>query len=175
MRQPRPWATSWGKSYKRERQQKTGREGRSSRPVLFCPFRPFRRVGHGVGQKFLASPQSDFLQQKKPKTKVFRGFSSCYPDLNRRPHPYQLIGRVRFFAFGRFCVFFRSTDRTIWHSCVRCLRPLVSPCGSACGSAKMVPLKISTTISKSQYFTHRRFLSVFNCSRRGAGTLGSNF
>ena len=110
-----------------------------------------------------------------PGAKVFRGFSSCYPDLNRRPHPYQLIGRVRFFAFGRFCVFFRSTDRTIWHSCVRCLRPLVSPCGSACGSAKMVPLKISTTISKAQYFTHRRFLSVFNCSRRGAGTLGSNF
>jgi len=122
-----------------------------------------------------APPEELFRNPKHPYTKVFRGFSSCYPDLNRRPHPYQLIGRVRFFAFGRFCVFFRSTDRTIWHSCVRCLRPLVSPCGSACGSAKMVPLKISTTISKAQYFTHRRFLSVFNCSRRGAGTLGSNF
>ena len=151
----------------------------TSCPAHFDPFRPFPHVGHGVGQPtdphFDPHQKIKIRNKKALKTEVFKAFWSCYPDLNRRPHPYQLIGRVRFFAFGRFCVFFRSTDRTIWHSCVRCLRPLVSPCGSACGSAKMVPLKISTTISKAQYFTHRRFLSVFNCSRRGAGTLGSNF
>ena len=27
---------------------KNGREGNSSRPVLFCPFRSFRRVGQAV-------------------------------------------------------------------------------------------------------------------------------
>ena len=42
-----------------------------------------------------------------PGAKVFRGFSSCYPDLNRRPHPYQLIGRMRSHAFGTFCALFR--------------------------------------------------------------------
>ena len=31
---------------------------------------------------------------------------SCWADLNRRPHPYQLIGRVRSAAFGAFLLFF---------------------------------------------------------------------
>ena len=115
-------------------------------------------------------------QRKRPLFNQKEGVLwSCYPDLNRRPHPYQLIGRIGFAAFRPFCTLFTPGCHPFRSSCVHCLRPLVSPCGSACGSAKMVPLKISTTISKAQYFTHRRFLSVFNCSRRGAGTLGSNF
>ena len=101
MRQPRPWATSWGKSYKRERQQKTGREGRSSRPVLFCPFRPFRRVG----QKFLASPQSDFLQQKnrKPRLnsdKVLFSFARGRERCDRNGHAVFLRPGVDFATTG---------------------------------------------------------------------------
>lgn len=175
-RPPRLWAASWDRLYNRVSSSKN-RTGRQIFPSgAFFSFPTVSACGSRCGSGFLTHTVKQlFATKKSPKTEVFGDFWSCYPDLNRRPHPYQLIGRVRFFAFGRFCVFFRSTDRTIWHSCVRCLRPLVSPCGSACGSAKMVPLKISTTISKAQYFTHRRFLSVFNCSRRGAGTLGSNF
>ena len=37
----------------------------------------FPHVGHGVGQKFLANPQSNFLQQKIPKNRSFLGFLSC--------------------------------------------------------------------------------------------------
>ena len=62
---------------------------------------------------------------------------SCYPDLNRRPHPYQLIGRMRSHAFGTFCALFRPVSHALRHSCVHCFRPLVSPCGSACGSSQI--------------------------------------
>lgn len=30
-----------------------------------------------------------FSNKKASKTEVFKAFWSCYPDLNRRPHPYQ--------------------------------------------------------------------------------------
>ena len=39
----------------------------------------FPRVGHGVGQKFLANPQSNFLQQKIPENRSFRGFLELLP------------------------------------------------------------------------------------------------
>ena len=90
-----------------------------------------------------------------------------------------------------------SSLPTDWENEISCVRTLLCPfpSGDPCSPSllsplfpparfpvwvsvwvsKVVPLKISTTISKAQYFTHRRFLSVFNCSRRGAGTLGSNF
>ena len=46
-------------------------------------------------------------QRKRPLFKQKEGVLwSCYPDLNRRPHPYQLIGRVRSAAFGAFLLFF---------------------------------------------------------------------
>ena len=40
----------------------------------------FPRVGHGVGQKFLANPQSNFLQQKIPENRGFLGFLSCVDE-----------------------------------------------------------------------------------------------
>ena len=61
--------------------------------LLFCPFRAFPRVGHGVGQA--VDPHFDphffqsFYNKKTPKTKVFDAFWSCWADSNRRPHPYQ--------------------------------------------------------------------------------------
>ena len=42
----------------------------------------FPHVGHGVGQKFLANPQSNFLQQKIPKNRSFRGFLRSHYNLN---------------------------------------------------------------------------------------------
>ena len=42
----------------------------------------FPRVGHGVGQKFLANPQSNFLQQKIPKNRSFREFLRSHYNLN---------------------------------------------------------------------------------------------
>ncbi len=59
---------------------------------------------------------------------------SCWADSNRRPHPYQLIGRVRFPAFGCFYAFSSPKDHTLWHTFVHWFRCLVFPCGSRCGS-----------------------------------------
>ena len=90
-----------------------------------------------------------------------------------------------------------SSLPTDWENEISCVRALLCPfpSGDPCSPSllsplfpparfpvwvsvwvsKVVPLKISTTISKVPCFTHKRFFSVFNCSRRGAGTLGSNF
>ena len=67
--------------------------GRIFRPLIFCPFRAFPRVGHGVGQA--VDPHFDshhfqrFCNKKAPKTEVFDAFWSCWADSNCRPHPYQ--------------------------------------------------------------------------------------
>jgi len=56
----------------------TGQEGETSCPVLSKPFRPFRRVGHGVGQGF--DPHRDLREimqkcnKKHPKSEDFRCF-----------------------------------------------------------------------------------------------------
>lgn len=102
-RPPRPWAASWGKSYKGERQQKTGREGRSSRPVVFWPnASPAQRVAFGNGgtvkgasfarqgeasdlelvptwvtvwvRIFDPHCKTTFCNKKSPKTEVFEDF-----------------------------------------------------------------------------------------------------
>ena len=68
--------------------------GRNIRPLIFCPFHAFPRVGQGVGQA--VAPHFDphcfqhFCNKKAPKTEVFDAFWSCWADSNRRPHPYQL-------------------------------------------------------------------------------------
>ena len=63
--------------------------------------------------------KTTFCNKKSPKTEVFEDFWSCWADLNRRPHPYQLIGRVRSAAFGAFLLFFCPERRAIRYSCVR--------------------------------------------------------
>ena len=69
--------------------------GRNIRPLIFCPFRAFPRVGHGVGQAvalhFDPHCFQHFCNKKAPKTEVFDAFWSCWADSNRRPHPYQVI------------------------------------------------------------------------------------
>ena len=59
---------------------------------------------------------------------------SCYPDLNWRPHPYQLIPHPRNASIWRFGGIFVSKKRRQWCFPLHCLRPLVSYCGSSCGS-----------------------------------------
>ena len=61
---------------------------------------------------------------------------SCYPDLNWRPHPYQLISNPRNASIRRFGGIFVPEKRRQWCFPLHCLRPLVSYCGSGCGSQK---------------------------------------
>ena len=76
--------------------------------------------------------------KNKRKSSLFRRkvwiLWSCYPDLNWGPHPYQLIASPRSAAFRRFGGLFVPGSRR--QSCfpLHCLRPLVSHCGSSCGS-----------------------------------------
>lgn len=62
---------------------------------------------------------------------------SCYPDLNWGPHPYQVIGKIWSAAFWRFWGLSAPSTHTFWYSCVHCFHPLISPCGSACGSSPL--------------------------------------
>lgn len=55
-------------------------------------------------------------------------------DFHNLPLFLQLIGRIGFAAFRPFCTLFAPGCHPFRNSCVHCLRPLVSPCGSACGS-----------------------------------------
>ena len=70
----------------------------TSCPAHFDPFRPFPHVGHGVGQPtdphFDPHQKIKIRNKKALKTEVFKAFWSCYPDLNRRPHPYQINGHL---------------------------------------------------------------------------------
>ena len=59
---------------------------------------------------------------------------SCYPDLNWRPHPYQLIPHPRNASIRCFGGIFVPENRRQWCFPLHCLRPLVSCCGSSCGS-----------------------------------------
>ena len=62
---------------------------------------------------------------------------SCRADLNRRPHPYQLIANPRSTVFRCFGGLFVPGNRRQWCFLLHCLRPLVSYCGSTCGSAAL--------------------------------------
>ena len=74
-------------------------------------------------------------QNKNSRNPPISGVSwSCYPDLNWRPHPYQLIPHPRNASIWRFGGIFVSKKRRQWCFPLHCLRPLVSYCGSSCGS-----------------------------------------
>ena len=85
-------------------------------------------------RNFWPTHKVTFCNKKSPKTEVFGDFWSCYPDSNWGPHPYQLIGRMRFAAFQSYCALSSPECHPFQHSCVRYLRCFVSPCGSRCGS-----------------------------------------
>ena len=59
---------------------------------------------------------------------------SCYPDLNWRPHPYQLIADPQNASIWRFWGLFVPKNRRQRCLPLHCLRPLISYCGSSCGS-----------------------------------------
>ena len=66
-----PWATSWSRSDKYRKKNTPDRKSffLSGALVSIVSVVSFPRVGHGVGQKFLANPQSNFLQQKIPENR----------------------------------------------------------------------------------------------------------
>jgi len=79
--------------------------------------------------------------ESKKKPVVFsrkqRVLWSCYPDLNWRPHPYQLIPHPRNASIWRSGGIFVPESRRQWCFPLHCLRPLVSYFGSGCGSPPM--------------------------------------
>ena len=84
------------------------------------------------------TPKSKNSAESKKKSTVFsrkqRISWSCYPELNWGPHPYQLIASPRSATFRCFWDLFVSGNRRQWCFPLHCLRPLVSYCGSTCGS-----------------------------------------
>ena len=76
--------------------------------------------------------------ESKKKSAIFsrkqRTLWSCYPDLNWRPHPYQLIPHPRNASIWRFGGIFVPENSGQQYFPLHCLRPLVSYCGSSCGS-----------------------------------------
>ena len=89
-RPPRLWAASWDRLYNRVSSSKN-RTGRQIFPSgAFLSFPTVSACGSRCGSGFLTRTVKQlFATKKSPKTEVFGDFWSCYPDLNRRPHPYQ--------------------------------------------------------------------------------------
>ena len=96
---------------------------------------------------------SRIVAESKENIRFFRRKAdilwSCWADSNWRPHPYQLIGRVRFAAFRAFCALFYPDRRALRHSFVHWFRCLISPCGSRCGSGLKF-LKVCATINNNK-------------------------
>ena len=124
----------------------------SSCPALLYPLVPLFHFRVWVTvwvRNFWPTRKVTFCNKKSPKTAVFGDFWSCYPDSNWGPHPYQLIGRVRFAAFRAFCALFYPDRRALRHSFVHWFRCLISPCGSRCGSGLKF-LKVCATINNNK-------------------------
>ena len=80
-RQLPPWVASWSRSDNGRKKNAPDRKPifLSATLVSIGSVVSFPRVGHGVGQKFLANPQSNFLHQKIPENRGFRGFLELLP------------------------------------------------------------------------------------------------
>ena len=77
---------------------------------------------------------------KNSRNPVISGvFWSCWADSNRRPHPYQLIAHPRNASIWQFGGIFVPEKRRQWCFPLHCLRPLISYCGSGCGSGPIRP------------------------------------
>ena len=106
--------------------------------MLSKPFHTFLRVGHGVGQA--VDPHFDphrfgRKSKKNPRNRMISGiFWSCWADSNRRPHPYQLLKSPESTAFQCFRGLFIPEMCGLWSFSLHVFHPLVSPCGSRCGS-----------------------------------------
>ena len=111
-----------GAGHVSRKSKNTGEKAKASSPVLFGSIGIIPRVGHGVGQA--VDPHFDphifqhFCNKKHRKPKFSMLFWSCWADSNCRPHPYQLIEKVRFAAFQAFCALFCPKRRAIQHSFV---------------------------------------------------------
>ena len=72
------------------------------------------------------------------KRRILCGY---YPNMNRLPRPYQLIDNPRSAAFRRFVSLFVPGNRRQRCFPLHCLRPLVSYCGSTCGSGAQFAIR----------------------------------
>lgn len=55
--------------------------------------------------------------KKASKTEVFEAFWSCWADLNRRPHPYQLLGAFQPLLSNAFGPFLLQKDEVVGTLC----------------------------------------------------------
>ena len=86
-------------------------------------------------------------QKKTPEIRRFQVlFWSCYPDSDRGPHPYQTTVEPSSPCCIRLCGVFLSKKDKVAACLFHCFRPLISPCGSACGSR---PFAIYRVLSKN--------------------------
>ena len=125
---------------------------------ISCPFSWVQfilRVGQGVGQAvdshFGSHHFRRFCNKKAPKTEVFDAFWSCWADSNCRPHPYQVYPGPPSGGFGNSFVLSAGLVGGILTYPFHCFHPLISPCGSRCGS-KLRSLLLQT-ILHSSYLT----------------------
>ena len=135
---PKPWVTLWNRSCKDRKKNTPDRKAGflSGALVSIVSVVSFPRVGHGVGQKFLANPvKVTFCNKKIPENRSFSGeFLGAATQIRTGDLILTNCGRVRFSAFRTFCILFRLASHSLWHAYVHRFRPLVSPCGSRCGS-----------------------------------------
>ncbi len=130
---------SWASHVSRKRTQKYRREGKTSSPVLFKPIRTFPRVGHGVGQCLTHilthTVFSVFTTKKhrKPKFSVLFGAAGQIrtADLILTNH-HRAFQPLLYKALRHFLSKKDEVAACLFH----CFRPLISPCGSRCGSKR---------------------------------------
>ena len=121
----------------RIRTQEYQREGETFSLVLFKPIRTFPRVGHGVGQQLthiLARTIFGVFATKSTENRSFR----CFLELLGRfelptsslPTTVEPSSPCCSRLFGGFLSKKDEVATCLFH----CFRPLISPCGSRCGS-----------------------------------------
>ena len=115
--------------------QKKHRTGtQNSCPILFRPLRVFPIVGRRVGQNFDLRRKRIFDKEKSPKTAVFGDFMELLGRFelptSSLPSDKMPSSRCGTRVCGRF---YRKKDE-VGNSLLHVFRPLVSPCGSRCGS-----------------------------------------
>ena len=140
IRRQRPWAASWLRSCNSSPAALKTPDRKAKLPVR-CSLNLSSRFA--VWVKLWGVPPDPLFrphyfagkQNKNSRNLTISGvFWSCYPDLNWRPHPYQLIANPRSTAFRCFGGIFVPRNRRQRCFPLHCLRPLVSYCGSSCGS-----------------------------------------
>ena len=147
--QPKRWAISWRRSCEKGK-EKTQSVGENDTIILSDALWTFRRVGHGVGQE--NSPPEKPNKLKRKPAKISR-FSPVSGASGRTWTGDLLITNSRKAIKQRFLDVFSTFCSEINALCVsyfHCFRPLLSPCGSVCGSNQKTQRKNCAAVIKDE-------------------------